>query len=112
MSMRIPSLLPQPAATMRKPDPARERPAVPAAPASVPGRAPQVEPDGRALDALVNATATAPPPAPETEGAPPAAAEDARRLADQLRAQAQALPVQAARAHGNLVPATVLNLLA
>lgn len=112
MSMRIPSLLPQPATALRKTDPARERPTAPAAPASVPGRAPQVEADGRALEALVTATANAAPPVPETEGAPSAAAEDARRLAEQLRAQAQALPGQAARAHGNLVPATVLNLLA
>ena len=115
MSMRIPSLLPQPAATLRKPDPARERPtapAAPAAPASLPGRAPQVEADSRALDAQVTATATASPPFPEAEGASPVGAEDARRLAEQLRAETLALPAQAARAHGNLVPATVLNLLA
>jgi hypothetical protein len=96
----------------RKTEPARERPAVPAAPSPAPGRSPQVETDGRALDALATSTATASPPIPVAEGISPASAEDARRLAEQLRAETQALPGQAARAHGNLVPATVLNLLA
>lgn len=112
MSMRIPGLSPPTTTAMRKPEPARERPTAPAAPSSAPERAPQVETEGRTPDALVTATATAAPPVPDADGTSSATAEDARRLAEQLRTDTQALPGQAARAHGNLVPATVLNLLA
>lgn len=112
MSMRIPGLSPPPMPAMRRQEPARERPSESAAPSPAPGRPQLVGTDGLALDAAAAATATASPPVPDAEGTTPATAEDARRLAERLRADTLASPGQAARAHGNLVPATVLNLLA
>ncbi|MBK8165848.1 MAG: hypothetical protein IPK64_07780 [bacterium] len=111
MSMRIPSPLPQPTTALRKPEPAKDRPGVAAAPSAAPVRAPLVETDVLVLDGLA-ATTTGALPVPDAEGTPSATAEDARTAADQLRADLLAQPGQAARAHGNLIPATVLNLLA
>jgi len=109
MSMRIAGLSAVTPTAVRKPEPARERPAG-APPAGQRGPSPPAEADRRAVE-----VAAASPPAPTpgdnaaTEGdSGTAALESAERVA---AAAAQA-PREAARAHANLIGATVLNLLA
>lgn len=116
MSLRISGLLTPAAAAARKPQPTPERPGQPPAtdgpeaPESTAARAPASlpvtdtwEPSGEPLPGA--------PPAPDASEAS-VALTAALRAADQVRRDAVEAPARAARAHANLVPATVLNLLA
>ncbi len=136
MSLRIPGTLPPPTPMVRRDEPSR-RPTVdsgnaanPASPpgapvgGAVPVRAADVEPAKdqwvRSAEApAASATPLASPAAPEgaaAYGAVPvvtdAAPEEAKLAADRVRQDVLARPPQASAVHGNLVAATVLNLLA
>lgn len=127
MSMRIPGAPPVTTPAIRRPDPVRSAPQGSAGPASGPARAVTAEPASPApeagpQDAFAASGMAAPPMAPSVgpaSGRPEGDAvlasrslEAAMRAAERVRQDAQASPPQAARAHANLVPATVLNLLA
>jgi hypothetical protein len=112
MSMRITGPSPLNPAAGRRPEAVRERPAAPATAGAAPAPAPlpeagRAEPDTAELGAALGLPAE--PPAGEQA---PQAAEQALESAEQVRRSVAEQPAQAARVHGLLVPATVLNLLA
>lgn len=115
MSMRISGLSPINPAPARKPEAARDRPVAAGPALPPPGPPPAPEPGREALDtAAVGAAQGVLPgqPAPAAEGQPSPMAEQSLQSVEDVRRGLLEMPAQAARAHANLVPATVLNLLA
>ncbi len=121
MSFRIPGVSPPPAAAVRRQDESRARLDKAAADSAGRERAPVAEPD---VDQWIPRPFAAGPEPPAPVEAPPVAearegpepqpttAEAAGTAAETVRRAMQAGPPQAYGVHGNLVPATVLNLLA
>lgn len=117
MSLRITGLPPPTPTTARKPESLRERPEQSAAgepAATAQGMGPPPTPVSDTWEPSGDPSGGQPASAAPGDGPPEdsAAVIAALRTADQVRRDAIEAPARAARAHANLVPATVLNLLA